>query len=60
KIFSNLTLNADNITPDYTFAFQFLTKWVPELNNTFEPLKNVDTKRLKSTFVPSHPVLLRG
>ena len=60
KIFSNLSLNSNEIKPDYTLAFEFLTKWVPILNNTFEPVENIDTKRQKSTFVPSHPILLRG
>jgi len=60
KIFSNLSLDAEEIKPDYTLAFEFLTKWVPVLNNTFEPEENVDTKRQKSTFVLSHPTLLRG
>jgi DNA invertase Pin-like site-specific DNA recombinase len=60
KIFSNLSLEADNIRPNYTLAFEFLTKWSPILNDTFEPEKNVDNKGQKSTFVLSHPVLLRS
>lgn len=60
KIFSNLSLNADEIKPNYTLAFEFLKKWVPVLNNTFEQEENIDTKRQKSTFVPSHPTLLPG
>ncbi len=60
KIFSNLSLNSNEIKADYTLAFEFLTKWIPVLNNTFEPEEYVDTKRQKSTFVPSHPILLRG
>lgn len=59
KIFSNLTLNTNEIKPDYTLAFEFLTKWVPILNETFELVKDGSNKRQKSTFVPSHPVLLR-
>ena len=31
----------------------------PVLNNTFEPEENIDTKRQKSTFVLSHPILLQ-
>ncbi|MFZ2038849.1 MAG: recombinase family protein [Minisyncoccia bacterium] len=60
KIFSNMSLNTDEISADYTLAFQFLTNWVPVLNDTFEPEKNVANKRQKSTFVLSHPTLLRG
>jgi site-specific DNA recombinase len=60
KIFSNLLLNSNEIRPDYTLAFEFLTKWMPILNNTFEPIKKIGNKEQKSTFVPSHPTLLRG
>lgn len=35
-IFSNLTLNADKISHSYAPAFEFLSKWMPKLNNTFE------------------------
>ena len=59
KIFSNLHLNSNEIKPDYTLAFEFLKKWIPILNSTFEPEENVDSKRQKSTFVLSHPTLLR-
>ncbi len=58
KIFSNLLLNADKITPQYTKPFEFLTKWVPLLNSTFEPIKNVGIKGKESTFMLSHPVWL--
>ena len=57
KIFSNLYLNSIGIKPDYTLAFEFLLKWVPVLNKTFEPLENVDTKGKDDTFVSSLPVL---
>lgn len=35
-IFSNLALNADKISPNYTLAFEFLLEWMPRLNSTFE------------------------
>lgn len=60
KIFSNLCLNASEIKPDYTLAFEFLKKWVPVVNSTFEPLENVDTKGKEATFVTSHPIVLGG
>ncbi len=60
KIFSNLSLKSDDIEHSYTMAFEFLAQWVPVLNETFEPLKNVGVKGQKSTFVLSHPSLLRG
>ena len=59
KIFSNLYLNSSEIKPDYTLAFEFLKKWVPVVNSTFEQLENVDTKGKEATFVTSHPVWLR-
>jgi site-specific DNA recombinase len=59
KIFSNLSLERENITPNYTLAFQFLKEWIPKLNNTFELLIQGSVKGKESTFVPSHPVLLR-
>ncbi|MEI6042470.1 MAG: recombinase family protein [bacterium] len=60
KIFSNLSLGDDNITPEYTLAFKFLTEWLPVLNDSFEPQNYGSNKGKESTFVPSHPVLLRG
>lgn len=59
KVFSNLTLNANGIKADYTLAFQFLAKWVPILNTTFEPEKNGSTKGQKEVLISSYPVLLR-
>jgi DNA invertase Pin-like site-specific DNA recombinase len=59
KIFSNLSLNSNDIEPDYTLAFEFLIKWIPLVNNTFEPVKDGSIKGKESTFVPSHPALLR-
>jgi len=58
KIFSNLSLEADNITPDYTLAFQFMTKWIPILNKTFEQEKIGSVQGQKSQFDSSHPAML--
>jgi site-specific DNA recombinase len=52
KIFSNLSLGADIIRPDYTSAFQFLTKWVPILNSTFELSEYGSDKEKKSVLTP--------
>ncbi len=60
KIFSNLSLNADEIKPNYTLAFEFLREWIPILNNNFEPEKDVANKGKESTFVLPRPTLLRG
>lgn len=59
KIFSNLSLNPSDIKPNYTFAFEFLTEWIPIVNNTFEPSLYGSNKGKESTFVLSNPVLLR-
>jgi DNA invertase Pin-like site-specific DNA recombinase/uncharacterized protein YqgV (UPF0045/DUF77 family) len=60
KVFSNISLGADNITPNYTPAFQFLTKWIPKLNETFEPEVYGSNKRQKTLPGVSYPILLRG
>ena len=48
--FSNLTLNASKITPNYTLGFQFLQEWMPMVNKIFKPAENIATA---STFEPS-------
>lgn len=59
-IFSNLSLNTNKITPNYTFGFEFLTKWVPTLNNNFEPA-DLHTKSSKNeAFDPVFDGLLPG
>ncbi len=39
NIFANLNLDEGKITPNYTFAFEFLLNWVPKLNSTLELAK---------------------
>ena len=58
-IFSNLTLKADRISPNYTYGFEFLAEWVPKLNLIFELAKDSPTKGKEDAFASSHPVLLR-
>jgi len=38
--FSNLSLNAGKIKPEYTLGFQFLTKWMPVVNEIFKPAES--------------------
>lgn len=58
-VFSNLTLKADRISPNYTFAFEFLAEWMPKLNSTFE-LEKIGTREAKEdALASSHPTLLR-
>jgi hypothetical protein len=58
KVFSNLSLNTNEIKPNYSFAFEFLTRWIPIVNNTFEPINNGSTKRQKEQLSSFHPVVL--
>ena len=60
KIFSNLSLNADGIRPNYTLAFEFLCEWMPKLNGIFEPAKNGTAKAQNDEFWASHPVVCAG
>ncbi|AKM78519.1 MAG: Resolvase [Candidatus Wolfebacteria bacterium GW2011_GWC2_46_275] len=58
-IFSNITIKDGEIKPEYTSAFEFMSKWMPIVNNTFE-LENVGINtNEKGTFVPSRTILLR-
>lgn len=36
-VFSNLELNENRISPNYTLAFEFLAEWMPKMNKIFEP-----------------------
>ncbi len=59
-VFSNLSLNADKIKPNYTLAFEFLEEWMPKVNKVFELAKNGINKRKNRGFDPVRSVLLRG
>jgi hypothetical protein len=58
-VFSNLTLNADRISPNYTLGFEFLAEWVPKLNIIFELAESSPIKGKEDAFASSHPTLLR-
>ncbi len=58
-VFSNMTLKADRIRPNYTFAFEFLAEWMPKLNSIFEPMEIGTREAKEGASAPSHPVLLR-
>ena len=58
-IFSNLTLNADKIRPNYTLAFEFLAEWMPRVNKIFELQEMQANKRKTGDFSPACPVVLR-
>ena len=48
--FSNLTLKAQEIRPEYTLAFQFLQEWMPVVNEIFKP---AESEANSGTFAPS-------
>lgn len=59
KVFSNLSINDESITPNYTLAFEFLHEWVPKLNETFELQESGSVKALTDEMMLTHPTLLR-
>jgi site-specific DNA recombinase len=42
-IFSNITLNDSKVTPNYTFAFDFLSKHIPVANSAFQNFEPSET-----------------
>ncbi|PCI20300.1 hypothetical protein COB64_02120 [Candidatus Wolfebacteria bacterium] len=57
-IFSNSSLNAGKLTPNYTLAFEFLCEWVPRLNRILELEKGLHNKALSQN-APLNASLLR-
>lgn len=58
--FSKLALKSGELDVEYTSGFEFLAKWMPMLNEQFEPEKTVANKRQKAASAASRPTLLRG
>jgi site-specific DNA recombinase len=58
--FSNVTVLRGEVKPEYTKAYGLLAEWMPRVNETLELEKDGSNKGKESTFVPSHPILLRG
>ncbi len=58
-IFSNLTLNADKIRPNYTLGFEFMSEWMPRINSTFELAESGSIKGKRDAFASLHPIVLR-
>jgi len=51
-IFSDMKLEDGITKPNYTFAFEFLSEWIPKLNKNFEPRqKGAKCDILRSPFV---------
>jgi len=59
QVVSNLSLNEGNIKPNYTLAFEFLSKWMPIVNNTFEQPKIGQNKRKTDDLASVCPEMLR-
>ena len=57
--FNKVTLERGNIEVEYTPAFEYLQKWVPAVNQSFELEISGSNKRRKAPFGTSHPSLLR-
>ena len=57
--FKKITLGPDKVEITYTPAFEFMQKWVPAVNDGFEPPKQGSNKGQKTPFDVSHPALLR-
>jgi site-specific DNA recombinase len=60
KIFSNLSLEADDIRPNYTLAFEFLQEWMPKLNESFEHQKTLSPYGQKGSLGTELNTMLRG
>lgn len=60
QLFTNFTQNRYKITPNYSLCGNYLLEWIPKLNELYELQETLTTKEQKSTFVLSHPTLLRG
>jgi len=60
QLFTNFTQNVYTITPNYNLSCNYLLEWIPKLNEVYELQENLMVKGKKSTFVLSHPTLLRG
>ncbi len=57
-IFSNFELKDGKISEKYTPEFEFLEKWMPKLNETFELQENGSTKEKTGSCEPARSVLL--
>lgn len=60
QLFSDHTITDVNIAINLTLAGEFLLKWMPLVNNNFEPQNLGSDKRKTDSFESANPVLLRG
>ena len=59
QVFSNVELNEGNVKPNYTYAFEFLSEWVPKLNESFELEESQSKQGQISPLQPQTATLLR-
>ncbi len=60
QIITNFAQNRLELKPNWNLSGKYLYEWMPRLNNDYELAKTLTTKGKESTFVLSHPTLLRG
>ncbi len=59
-VFSNIELEQATVRPNYTYAFEFLSEWVPKLNESFELEKSQSMQAQISPLQAEMSSLLRG
>jgi hypothetical protein len=55
-----MALEQGTVTPNYTFAFDFLATWVPLLNDSFEREETQSKQGVVSPLQPQNETLLSG
>lgn len=60
QIITNFTQNRSELKPNWNLSGKYLSEWMPRLNRDYELEKTYTTKRQKSDFSLSHPIVLRG
>lgn len=60
QLFTNFTQDRYEIRPNYNLACQYLIKWIPKLNESYELQKTLVSPIQKSDFGSKYKPLLRG
>lgn len=55
QLFTNLTQNRYAIKPNYTLVAEYLSKWIPKINEDYELQKSITTKRKTGDFSSISP-----
>lgn len=59
QIFTNIVQDGHKIKPKFTLAAEYLSNWIPKLNQDYEPEKTLTTKEKTGVSTPVHPMWLR-